>query len=336
MGNEVSVSIPLIRSGAILPVRRWLREHGRNEDLLLRKTGLEWVPRDDPALPISLHCAVRILSELAKTDGPDIPYRIVGDLGAFEIGLIGAVGLQGPTVGEGLRRMADTMRSHCTHEMFTVTTQNRAVGVMDGWSLVLGDDETLHYVQQYDIAIIDMICSTATGVRPNVSDVKMMPHPVYGLTHLRSWLGDRVSPADSRALTFTVGSDIASLSFPEPVTRAALAGFLAHSGALSPGAPLADDIATFLKPMLSRTKVSLEKVAAGAGMSTRTLRRRLKEEGTGFSDILERTRREIALRRLQQDNPPTMKALAKELGYANQATLTRARQRWRGQTPHSA
>ena len=80
-------------------------------------------------------------------------------------------------------------------------------------------------------------------------------------------------------------------------------------------------------------KPSVDAIAASAGMSSRTFRRRLSDEGQTFSNIVECTRAEIALRRLQEPAAPIMRDLALELGYASQATLTRAMRRWTGNSP---
>ena len=85
--------------------------------------------------------------------------------------------------------------------------------------------------------------------------------------------------------------------------------------------------------MLPRTKPAVDAVAASAGMSSRTLKRRLGEEGTSFSDLVDGTRASTAVARMQEPTPPLLKDLAAELGYANQATLTRAMRRWTGKSP---
>ena len=80
--------------------------------------------------------------------------------------------------------------------------------------------------------------------------------------------------------------------------------------------------------MVPRTKPSVDAVAAAAGMSGRTFKRRLNKEGTSFTDLVGGTRAGIAMARLQEPAPPLLRDLAAELGYANQETLTRAVRRW--------
>ena len=321
-------SIPLIRSGAIGPIRRWLLEIGRDERPFLQEVDLEWVPRADSTVPIPLLNAVKLLAAITREEGPDAPYRMVGDIGAFEIGLIGAIALQGPTVGEGLRGVSSAMRNHCTHELFVVSEENGILSVMDGWSLHLANDAAVHAVQQYDTAIVDMICSTGTGTRPNLKSVNMIPHPEAGLSHLRPWLGDRVSCSQNRALTIRIEAEVADQTIPKRISVVASKRVPSNPVALQRGATLGEDVATLVTSMLPRTKISLARIARAAGVSARTFRRQLEAEGTGFFEIVDSTRLAIATGRLSHKNPPTKKALARELGYANQETLTRAMHRW--------
>ena len=77
---------------------------------------------------------------------------------------------------------------------------------------------------------------------------------------------------------------------------------------------------------------SLEQIARRLGMAPRTLRRRLREEGTRYSVLLETARRRDALRLLE--NPSlTAQQIAEMLGYLDPANFTRAFRRWTRQTP---
>ena len=67
-------------------------------------------------------------------------------------------------------------------------------------------------------------------------------------------------------------------------------------------------------------------------MSTRTLQRRLQEEGVSFQQLLERTRRELALQYLGQPQL-TLFEIACMLGFADPSNFFRAFKRWFGLPP---
>lgn len=76
----------------------------------------------------------------------------------------------------------------------------------------------------------------------------------------------------------------------------------------------------------------LEDVARAMRVSTRTLKRRLAEQGTSFSEVLDEVRRQRALL-LLDDRRLALGDVADRLGYSDVANFTRAFRRWTGQTP---
>ncbi|KRV48215.1 hypothetical protein AQ490_25770 [Wenjunlia vitaminophila] len=73
--------------------------------------------------------------------------------------------------------------------------------------------------------------------------------------------------------------------------------------------------------------------SAALRMSERTLRRRLAEEGTSFSAILDEVRRTRAESLLGEGMPATQ--VARRLGYTEPAAFTHAFKRWTGRSPRS-
>jgi AraC-like DNA-binding protein len=83
---------------------------------------------------------------------------------------------------------------------------------------------------------------------------------------------------------------------------------------LSDGAPLRSTIAAELK------------------MSDHTFQRRLADEATSFTDLVDETRREVAQHHLA-DSRLSLAEIAYLLGYADQSTFFRASNRWFGESP---
>jgi AraC-like DNA-binding protein len=70
-------------------------------------------------------------------------------------------------------------------------------------------------------------------------------------------------------------------------------------------------------------------------MSSRTLKRRLLEHGTSFTQLLDQARRRDAVR-LLEDPLMDVARVAEALGYRDPPSFTRAFRRWTGDTPTSA
>lgn len=95
---------------------------------------------------------------------------------------------------------------------------------------------------------------------------------------------------------------------------------------------IAAQVRQLLAPRLPKCETTLKHVAAGLGITPRTLQRRLASADFSFQDILDATRRELAQVYLRD---PALSALdvALLLGYAEQSSFTRAFRGWFGTTP---
>lgn len=75
-----------------------------------------------------------------------------------------------------------------------------------------------------------------------------------------------------------------------------------------------------------------EPIARALGMSGRTLARRLAGEGTGFREIVEASRRRVAITLVKEGTQP-LGEIASRCGFADQAAFGKAFRRWFGAAP---
>src|SRR3954453_4336812 len=87
-----------------------------------------------------------------------------------------------------------------------------------------------------------------------------------------------------------------------------------------------------LAQLLPHAKASASNVARQLAMSTRTLSRRLYDEGVTFVEILEQTRAALARRYLAERDLPVAE-IAWLLGYSEVSSFNHAFKRWTGMTP---
>jgi AraC-like DNA-binding protein len=87
-----------------------------------------------------------------------------------------------------------------------------------------------------------------------------------------------------------------------------------------------------LVSMLAKGEPLREEVAKRLMMSERTLQRRLAEEGTNFTKLVDDTRREIAQRYLR-NGQLSLKKLSFQLGFSDPSAFCRACKRWFGRSP---
>jgi AraC-like DNA-binding protein len=86
--------------------------------------------------------------------------------------------------------------------------------------------------------------------------------------------------------------------------------------------------------LLSSGRANAAIVAERLGMSERSFRRRLAEEGTTFAEILDDLRRRLAARYL--DEGVSVKQTAWMLGYSEAGAFNHAFKRWTGTSPSQA
>lgn len=78
--------------------------------------------------------------------------------------------------------------------------------------------------------------------------------------------------------------------------------------------------------------ISQEEIAANFNLSTRTLQRKLKEEGIGFQQLADEARKALAINYLESGSYP-LKQISYMLGYNETTAFIRTFKRWTGTTP---
>ena len=79
---------------------------------------------------------------------------------------------------------------------------------------------------------------------------------------------------------------------------------------------------------------NIERIAARLRMSSRTLRRRLTEEGVSFQDLQRDARQRFAIAYLRETNM-SIEDIADQLGFSDAANFRRAFKQWTGRVPSS-
>jgi AraC-like DNA-binding protein len=94
----------------------------------------------------------------------------------------------------------------------------------------------------------------------------------------------------------------------------------------------ASQVSHIISERLGREDIEVHSIAAEMGLSSRTLQRRLAEEGTSLRDLVRRHRSHI-VDRLLKDPKTKMTVIAHDVGYSDATTLSRAFKNWSGDTP---
>ena len=95
---------------------------------------------------------------------------------------------------------------------------------------------------------------------------------------------------------------------------------------------LAFEVQQAITTLLSSGQCKIDAVAQELGMSSRTLTRRLTEEGLSYKGLLDEVRRKLALRYLK-DRRISLKQITYLLGYSEVSAFYHAFRRWTDSSP---
>ncbi|HET9959949.1 MAG TPA: AraC family transcriptional regulator ligand-binding domain-containing protein [Polyangiaceae bacterium] len=122
-----------------------------------------------------------------------------------------------------------------------------------------------------------------------------------------------------------------------PLANPELAAYLQEQAEQSLRAQASDSVSRRLRLCIDRAfqdqepELRIERYARGMGLSERTLRRKLKEEGTTFRAVLSQAQRATAQHLIQQDNC-SLTEIALRVGFSDSSAFSHAMRRWFGRS----
>lgn len=171
---------------------------------------------------------------------------------------------------------------------------------------------------------------------------RIVPDAVHATTHLpdaaayAEFFGTPVTLADVNGLTFSghdarrpfMTANVGMWAMFEPALKTRMAD-------LGLGSAFRDRVRACLMETLAGGQSGMTDVARRLGVSTRTLQRKLSDEGTSFQQELSTLREELARHYLSRSRFSNAE-ISFLLGYADPNSFIRAFHAWTGQTPELA
>jgi AraC-like DNA-binding protein len=118
----------------------------------------------------------------------------------------------------------------------------------------------------------------------------------------------------------------------DPVVEAAMLRYVEEVTSRLPEQGMAGRVRRHVLASLQTGEPTVETVARQLGTTSRTLQRRLHEEGTSFQQVLDEVRREVAVTHMRAQRA-TIDEVAFLLGFEKPSSFHRAFKRWTGITP---
>ena len=183
-------------------------------------------------------------------------------------------------------------------------------------------------------ATLTVLCDLWGGPFPVTSIQVAMPPPTDDEFTI---LGEQVTfGAERSAILWDKTLNRRALHHGDPELHAAYLAMCRQVGATAASAK--DDVVRILRGYIDKgqgTQMSLSMLAGDAGMTERTLQRRLKAHGLAFRDIVDEARHLAAIEMLTSSEAPITE-IAFRLGYSDTISFSHAFRRWTGTSPAAA
>jgi len=330
---EISTAyVRLILRSKLLSVEGLLQNTGINTELLMSADYIEW------------HQLAAIFHniERQKTISPAWAARLGGQFSASAHGSLGFATLSAPTLGAAMETLAEYYPARVT------AISTRIERVDDHYVMhlidVTGDTDFANSLAEITLKVVESLLAAILGhpVGENVVLSLMRAAPVQAEEFIAAY--------DGRVLFGAAGHCISIPAswwrLPSPLhdesmywanlakCRELIASREQHSSAgvivrMHLRGHFDRQIAGEGEPLSPPTQ---EAVASAMHLTTRTLIRRLKKDGSAYKDILEELRREYA-QTLLGNARLTVANVGELLGYQEPANFGRAFRRWFGSSP---
>ena len=328
-----TTTIPLIRAGSLAPLMKWLEQRGRPVDRMLSAVGISGDPVSEPDRLIPMRAVGALFRDVAASETcPDLCWRIIRDISVADLGRYGLLIVSERTTEDALRKASLVMPHFCSHERLDFV-EGPDFGIVSSYFLIPLDDETLHQAQIHTLALIRSLL-TATGRTERVfSAVSLPPHPLHGFSHLPPDIKRVATPASDGVLTMTIERGLLQRPL-NPRLMQVTPHVPSEAWEMLPGAEVGfvEVIRNLVADALLDGPPSAERMAQNAGVTLRTLQRRLASQGTSFRALVEDTRRSIAIDRISRGNE-ALSDISVRLGYSSPASLSRAVRKWTDHSP---
>jgi AraC-like DNA-binding protein len=323
-------AIPFVRANAFAPFIEFLHEVGCPVERRLSEARMPQAILDNPEALVPLTSGYRFLELAARREGiQDVGVLVGQRLSAFDLGTYGATLRDASTVHEYLQRGSAMMGIHSTATTIWLRREHGRLRVSQALRSPAGPGR----------CIGDLFTLVVT-----LSMLRRFIGPTWCPVELRlmegaeSMLGDREVFGDAPIITrqpFT-SFTIATQDLQRPISAAS--GLAARRPKAPPALPA--NIPVDFKASMEQLIVSLMPdggpsivlAAEVAGLTPRTLQRRLADAGTSYSDLVATARLRMA-RQWLAGSSMSITEIAASLGYREASNFARGFRRITGLSP---
>lgn len=311
-----------------------LRAMDVDVEAICRRVGLSTVKLADPDARVAFESAIQLSVETADSIGdPAFGLHLAERYSPGVFGVLDYLAHSSSTLGEAITRLCryNRLLQDAAETLLEIEAERAVV-----WQRVLGNVWLPPGVVENSMANLIVIGRQLTGTSLTPIEVLFRhPTPDYAAEHERIFQAPVRFEAERDAVVLRAQD----LSLPLTNADPGLCSILdRHARTLLEGLPRVARFSTRVRElcagMLKDGNATAQRAAQKLQMSERTLRRRLKEEGTTFDALLDELRRALTHHYLDYPNM-SLEEIGLMVGYSEAGAFRRAFRRWYGMSPAS-
>lgn len=330
MNNSVlpQASLRVSVAGAIPEV---LRSLGHNADRIFLAAGVPITAFDDPDASVAYSSVGHILGLCVRQTGCKHFGLLVGGRATLAtLGIAGYIARSSATAGEGLANFVSHLRLQDRGAVVTLKVDGDHAIL--SYSLDRSRAEHQDQIQDAAMALAHRMLRELCGEGWRAQEVLLAHRKPADVTPFRAFFQAPIR-FDTETSGLVFGSEwLARLNpFSEPPLLKLLLDRAKELEAVAPRS-FADEVRSTMRPLLLQERCTAQTTAAAFQIASRSLSRRLGEEGTDFRTLLEEIRFDVASQ-LLKNTEIALVEIAAALAYSDPSAFSRAFRRWCGVSP---
>lgn len=317
---------------AVLPLLEHLENEGFPVLAVLDRAGIPWSAREDPQTRLPQRRFEALWRAAIEITGdPAIALRVASLARPSTLGIIGYLA----TASESRRNAFELVKglTPLLWEDFSCDLETS-----DGVAFMRfgagRPARTSRFLTEYSIGLAIAMSRSLGAARSDPIEARFShPAPGYAEEYERILRLPVRFDAGEDGVLFPVSLMESSVPTADAALRQLLRQYASDQLARVPShARFSQRVRAGIRSALSRGALSADAVAERLSMSDRTLRRRLREEGTSYREVLDDVRAELALRYLANERRG-IEEVAQLLDFSDASAFSKAFRRWTGRTP---
>ena len=322
--------LPFVRSSALEPFLGFLKAIGAPVERRLRQARIPSSLLDDPEALLPVFSAYRFLELNAQAEHIESLGVVVGQrASSFDLGSYGAFLQAASTVHEYLQIGTQLIGEHSSATRLWLTPERQSIRVNQYLKGPPGPGRCI--ADLYTLALTNKMLRQLAGPTWNPGEVRLLAGD-EALLGRRDLFGDAPVITGQRHTSFTISRSL----MQQTVLCSGVGVTSAGSSRAAARRPMPVDLKASVEQLilslLTDGYPSLETAAVAAGMSPRTLQRRLAGVGLSYAGLVSTVRLRLARSWLTESHMPIAE-IAAMLGYNEATNFARAFRRRTGVSP---